>query len=513
MALKYPINVYDFSEMIDDGYLYVDKTGLVFNLVTNYKKVFFGRPRRFGKSLLTSTLDYYFQGRSDLFKNLEIYKLEKDWKKYPVLHFDLSTGLITDAAKIESDLNIKLLKYEKVYGKGEGEIDPGQRLGGIIERAAEKAGMKPVVLIDEYDKPVLDVLGDKDKLKEVRTVMQNFYAPLKAAKLRFLFITGITKFSQMSIFSQLNDLEVISMLSEYASLCGITEEEMLRDLDEGIQDMADDKGWTKEECFKKLKENYDGYHFSHKSPDVYNPFSLLQALKKHELGSYWYASTPSFLIEQMKKFNVSPQLLGRQQSYASAFDVSIEDMQSITPLLFQSGYLTIKGYIEDPETYFLDIPNKEVRIGLMECMVSFLGIDSVIPARKLADDMYVAFKTEDFDKVMQLLQTYLATVPYTTIKDSEGHYQSLLYVLFSLLSKNVQVETRTSRGRVDVVVESPKYIYLIEIKLNKSAEDALEQIDLKQYADKFSLETKPIRKVGVNFSKKTRNITDWKIVE
>jgi len=317
----------------------------------------------------------------------------------------------------------------------------------------------------------------------------------------------------MSIFSELNNLKVISMLPKYASLCGITEEEMLRDLNEGIQKMADLKGWTKEECIAKLKRNYDGYHFSYQSPDIYNPFSLLQAIESTEIEKYWYASTPSYIIEYMKRFHIKPQTLGQQMSYTSTFDVSIEDAESITPILYQSGYLTIKGYDSDRDEYTLDIPNNEIREGLMENMITYLGAGERQAALVLVNDMRKAFNDEDFDKVMKLLQTYLGTVPYTAVKDCEGHYQSLLYVIFSLMSKNVQVETRTAQGRVDVAVESPKYIYLIEIKLNKSADMAIDQIDLKNYADKFALDTKPVKKVGVNFSTKTRNITDWKIME
>jgi len=513
MALLYPIGIQDFDDIVNDGYVYIDKTALIYDMVKSYKKVFLSRPRRFGKSLLASTLDFYFQGRSDLFENLEIYKLEKEWKKYPVFHFDMSTIKVATADGILSELNLKLKAYEKLYGKDEDEILPSQRLGGILVRAKEKTGLPPVVLIDEYDKPVLDVSGDADRLKEVKAVMRAFYAPLKAARLRFLFITGVTKFSQMSIFSELNNLKVISMLPKYASLCGITEEEMLRDLNEGIQKMADLKGWTKEECIAKLKRNYDGYHFSYQSPDIYNPFSLLQAIESTEIEKYWYASTPSYIIEYMKRFHIKPQTLGQQMSYTSTFDVSIEDAESITPILYQSGYLTIKGYDSDRDEYTLDIPNNEIREGLMENMITYLGAGERQAALVLVNDMRKAFNDEDFDKVMKLLQTYLGTVPYTAVKDCEGHYQSLLYVIFSLMSKNVQVETRTAQGRVDVAVESPKYIYLIEIKLNKSADMAIDQIDLKNYADKFALDTKPVKKVGVNFSTKTRNITDWKIME
>jgi len=485
---------------------------LVYDLVNNYRNVFLHRPRRFGKSLLTSTLECYFQGKKELFEGLAMEKLETEWKEYPVLHFDMSDLSSDSIADLKETLAGQLEDYEQIYGIGNPAKALGLRLKKLIKAANKSTGMPPVVLIDEYDKPVLGTISDKERMDEVRKIMQNFYAPLKASNLRFLFLTGITKFSQMSIFSELNNLEIISMLPRYAALCGITEEEMLRDLDFGIQEMADANGWTKEECIAKLKNNYDGYHFSHTSPDIYNPFSLLQAIESGEIEKYWYAVTPSYIIEYMKKFDIKPQTLGRQKSYASAFDVSIQDAVSITPILYQSGYLTIKGYDPNREEYTLDIPNNEIREGLMQNMVTYIGAGSLTAALSLVNDMREAFNDDDFDKVMKLLQTYLATVPYTSIKDCEGHYQSLFYVLFSLMSKNVQVEVRTPQGRVDLVVESPKHIYLIEIKLNKSADMAIDQIDLKHYADKFSLDTKPVKKVGVNFSSETGNITDWKVL-
>jgi len=508
-SMKYPIGVQSFERIREQGYTYIDKTELIYDMVNSYDNVFLSRPRRFGKSLLTSTLECYFQGRKDLFEGLAIEKLEKEWKEYPVLHFDMSgIGVKGD---VEENIVNQLRNYEKLYAVDYIATSLDVRLTNVLAAAKEVTGMPPVVLIDEYDKPVLEVIGDKGKMEDVRDTIQTFFAPLKGANLRFLFLTGITKFSQMSIFSRLNNLKNISMMPKYSALCGITEEEMLRDLDEGISKMADVNDWTKEECVENLKRNYDGYHFSHTSPDIYNPFSLLQAVESAEIGSYWYAMTPTFIIEQMKRYDVMPQDIHRKTCWEGDFDVPIEDMKSITPLLYQTGYLTIKDF-KKPQEYTLDIPNVEVKDGLMKSLLPYLNPCQKITASEIIRNMRDAFYDDDFDSVMKHLQTYLSTVPYTSVKDSEGHYQSLLYVLFSLMCNYVQVEVRTPQGRVDLLVETPQFIYLVEIKLNKSADLAIDQINLKHYADKFSLDTKPVKKVGVNFSTETRNITDWKVL-
>ena len=512
---RYPISISSFKEIIEGNYIYVDKTALVYDLTLEYKYVFLNRPRRFGKTLLTSTLESYFLGEKSLFEGLNIDYQEKAWNKYPVLHFDFSSATYEDGQQLQRELNLKLLQYEEIYGKGEGEIDANQRLMGIIKRARQKANAPVVVLIDEYDKPLLDVMADNEKLKAIRLVMRNFYSPLKSCNddLRFIFITGITKFSQLSIFSELNNLQNISMTPKFATICGITKEEMLAELKDGIKEMAKEEHISEEECMENLRNNYDGYHFSKNSPDIFNPFSLLQALQNQNTDPYWFTSaTPTFLIQQMKKFGVSPLSLGRQRAWASSFDAPTEDMNSITPLLYQSGYLTIKDFDRTTQVYTLDIPNKEVREGLMNSLLPYVvGDDLQIPAQLLVSDMYTAFLKDDFDKVMQLLKSYLSTVPQTDniCKDYEGHYQSLLFVIFSLLCRYVQIEVRTPRGRADVVLESPKYIYIIELKLDRSSESALDQITLKDYSARFALSGKPTIKVGVNFSTETRNITDW----
>ena len=514
---RYPIGIQSFEQVREGKYVYVDKTELVYQLTHSYQNVFLSRPRRFGKTLLVSTLEAYFQGRKELFEGLRMAELETEWKAYPVLRFDMSGATVGTVEELKNYLGMLLGFCEEIYGKGEGEIDLNQRLVGLIRRAKAKTGMPVVVLVDEYDKPLLDVINDEEKMEAARLVMRNFYSPLKMCNgdLRFLFLTGITKFSQLSIFSELNNLSNISLLPSYSAICGITEEEMIRELDGGIEELAKELEVSKDECIDRLKKQYDGYHFSRQSPDIYNPFSLIQALATKEISAYWFASaTPTFLLHQLKRFNVDPQHIGNRHVWASAFDAPTQDMKSATPLLYQSGYLTIKDYDKATEEYTLDIPNKEVRQGLMDSMLPYvLPYEDVIPAQQLVANMYRAFRVDDINTVLEHLKTFLGTVPYTdnTAKDYEGHYQTVLYVIFSLLCRYVQVEVRTPRGRVDVVLESPQKIYLIELKLNGSAEQAVEQIDLKNYPERFALTGKPTVRVGVNFSRETRNVTDWKV--
>jgi len=372
---RYPLGIQTFSEIIENDYVYIDKTEYVYNM-TRSKYVFLSRPRRFGKSLLVSTLKSYFEGNKELFKGLAIEGREKDWTKHPVLHFSLATAKHGIKEKLVSHLNLKLQEYEAIYGQGKGEVEPGERLMGLIKRAYEQTKQRVVLLIDEYDAPLLDVIHEDEKLKELRQVMQDFYSPIKDSDeyLRFVFITGITKFSQLSIFSELNNLNNISMLKDYAGVCGITEEEMLTKLNDGIETLAKELQLSKQQAIDALKDNYDGYHFAASSPDVYNPYSLLKALANKVIRSYRFESgTPTFLIEMLRKFNVSPsELCSATEAVDEDFDAATERMTSIIPLLYQSGYITIKGY--DDGLYSLGIPNKEIHVGLMRSLLpNYLG--------------------------------------------------------------------------------------------------------------------------------------------
>jgi len=520
MAKRYPIGIQTFSEIIGGQWRYVDKTGYAHSLASKYKYVFLSRPRRFGKSLLVSTLHSYFDGRKELFRGLEAGRLETDWTRYPVLHFDMSTAKHMDSKRLEGELNYKLLGYEETYGRSEGEVDCNQRLEGLIRRAHKQTGHPVVVLIDEYDAPLLDVLGDEDALRANRQVMRNFYSPLKACDpyLRFVFITGITKFSQLSIFSELNNLANISMLPEYADICGITGEELDTQFADDVADFAARLGTTRDEARRKLRDYYDGYHFARCSPGVYNPFSLVTALGTGELQSTWFSSgTPTFLIEQMRHFNVSPQQISEMTAAVEEFDAPTENMQSIAPLLYQSGYLTIKNYDPCTELYTLGTPNREVRSGLMKSLIPYVseGITPT-PFYQLMGNMQRAFINDDIDGLMERLKIFFSAIPYAdnARKNYESYYQSLLFVAFSMMCQYTDVEVRTPRGRADMVINSRNKIYIIEVKINKTADFAANQINLKDYGERFLIQGKPIVKLGVNFDAEgTHNITDWKILE
>ena len=369
----YPVGIQTFSEIIGKNYLYIDKTGYVYRMTHSASKyMFLSRPRRFGKSLLASTLHSYFEGRKELFKGLVIEKLETEWMSYPVFHFDMSLAKHVDRERLESMLNIQLYRYEEIYGRLDGEVMLNDRLTGLIQRAYQQTGKQVVVLIDEYDAPLLDVMHEDKNLPILRNVMRNFYSPLKACDpyLRYVFLTGITKFSQLSIFSELNNIKNISMDEPYAAICGITEEEIKEQMSYDLGLLAEKMQITRDEVLAKLKENYDGYHFTWPSPDIYNPFSLFNALNDGKFNSYWFGSgTPTYLIEMLNKFGVLPSEIGGIEAVAAEFDAPTERMTNITPLLYQSGYITIKGYDSVFDIYTLDIPNKEVRIGLMRNLI------------------------------------------------------------------------------------------------------------------------------------------------
>lgn len=369
----YPVGIQTFSEIIGKNYLYIDKTEYVYRMTHSASKyMFLSRPRRFGKSLLASTLHCYFEGRKELFKGLAIEKLETEWMSYPVFHFDMSLAKHVDRERLESMLNIQLYRYEEIYGRLDGEVMLNDRLTGLIQRAYQQTGKQVVVLIDEYDAPLLDVMHEDKNLPILRNVMRNFYSPLKACDpyLRYVFLTGITKFSQLSIFSELNNIKNISMDEPYAAICGITEEEIKEQMSYDLDLLAEKMQITRDEVLAKLKENYDGYHFTWPSPDIYNPFSLFNAFNDGKFNSYWFGSgTPTYLIEMLNKFGVLPSEIGGIEAVAAEFDAPTERMTNITPLLYQSGYITIKGYDSVFDIYTLDIPNKEVRIGLMRNLI------------------------------------------------------------------------------------------------------------------------------------------------
>ena len=512
----YPIGIQTFSKIREGNYLYIDKTAYVYRMTHSASSyMFLSRPRRFGKSLLTSTLHSYFSGRKDLFHGLAMEKLEKEWTEYPVLHFDMSTAKHADSEQLLQELNLKLYGYEQIYGRLDEEVNPNQRLMGLIKRAYEQTGKKVVVLIDEYDAPLLDVVHERENLDVLRNIMRNFYSPLKACDpyLRYVFLTGITKFSQLSIFSELNNIENISMDEPYAAICGISEDEIRSQMEEDVDRLAKNLEVTPEEALMKLKENYDGYHFTYPSPDIYNPFSLLTAMEKGKIGSYWFGSgTPTYLIKMLDKFGVKPSEIGRKQLKSSAFDAPTETMTDAVPLLYQSGYITIKDYNKMLDLYTLDIPNKEVRLGLMESLLPHYVDNKTPEATTMVAYLFYDIQNGDMDAALHRLQEFLSTIPYCDNTKFEGHYQQVFYIIFSLLGYYVDVEVRTPRGRVDIVLRTRTTLYLMELKLNKSAGEAMEQIDLKNYPERFALCGLPIVKVAVSFDSERCTIGGWEII-
>lgn len=516
MALKlYPVGIQTFERIRKENKLYIDKTEYVYRMTHSGGCYFFlSRPRRFGKSLLVSTFESYFSGKKELFEGLAIEKLEQEWMEYPVLHFDMSGGKHMEKEQLEDYLSNRLEAEERKWGTTHSKRGVNDRLTELITTAYEISGKQVVVLIDEYDAPMLDVAHERKTLDELRNVMRNFYSPLKMCEpmLRFVFLTGITKFSQVSIFSELNNIKNISLDDEYAGVCGITKEELLTQMSEDIDVLAEALEMTREETIAKLKENYDGYHFSPASPDVFNPYSLLNCFDDKNFGAYWFSSgTPTYLINMLRKFKVLPAKIGRSLARSSAFDAPTENLKTITPLLYQSGYITIKGYDKMSQLFTLDLPNKEIKVGLFESLLPYYLEGMYAEEGDVAiAQMSVLIRQGDMDGALRLLQEFLGTVPYCNNINYEGHYQQVLFIIFTLLTHFVvDVEVHTPNGRVDVVMETEDTLYLIELKLNKSAQAAMQQINLKQYDQRFARCGKPIVKVGVNFDAKKGNIEDW----
>ena len=517
-ALKlYPVGIQTFEELITRDLLYVDKTEYIYRMTHGGGKYFFlSRPRRFGKSLLASTFQSYFEGKKELFKGLAIERLEKEWTEYPVLHFDMSGGKHLDKDQLQRYLLYILEENEKRFGVKSDSLDSNIRLSNLIQTVCEQTGRQVVVLVDEYDAPLLDVVHEETVLSMQRDVMRNFYSPLKMCEpyLRFVFLTGITKFSQMSIFSELNNITNVSMDDDYAGVCGITQEELQTQMSADVDALGEKLGKKRGKMLAALSEYYDGYHFSEQSPDVFNPFSLLNAMAKGKLDYYWFSSgTPTYLVNMLDKFEVMPSEIGGCEADKSEFDAPTEKMTTIMPLLYQSGYITIKGYDPETELYLLDIPNKEIRVGLYRSLLpNYIGMNTVKGTTTIAK-MSAAIRHNRIDEAMEMLQAYLGTIPYCGNTDYEGHYQQMMYVIFSILNNYVDIEVRTPRGRVDMVLRTATHLYLFELKIGKSANAAMSQINLKDYAKRFALCGLPVVKVGINFDVETHTISDWKVEE
>ena len=518
MARKlYPIGIQTFERIRKEDKFYVDKTEYIYRMThTDGTYFFLSRPRRFGKSLLVSTFQSYFEGKKELFEGLAIEKLEKEWNEYPVLHFDLSKGKHMEKEQLNRYLLDIIEKQEARFDCKSNKIDVNIRLDALINAVYRKTGKQVVVLIDEYDAPLLDVAHEKEKLEELRNTLCNFYSPLKGneSMLRFVFMTGITKFSQLSIFSELNNITNVSMDEPYAGICGITKEELLTQMSDDIDALAEHLELSREETIQELKDHYDGYHFTWPSPDVYNPYSLLNCFAKQKMDSFWFGSgTPTFLIEKMREFHVLPSQLGKVRAKAASFDAATERMTSLTPLLYQSGYLTIKDYEKKIDVYTLDFPNKEIEVGLFDSLLPGYLESGIDAGRVVVADISTYVNSGEIDEALQLLADFLETIPYCDNTHYEGHWQQTLYIMFALLTNyDILVEQHTAKGRIDITMETADIIYVMELKFNKSAEEALAQIEAKHYADAFKMSGKKVVKIGLNFSVKDEvNCLEWKI--
>ena len=509
----YPIGEFVFEEIRNRGYVYVDKTAAIYQLVSTNKYYFLSRPRRFGKSLLISTLDAYFSGKKDLFRGLAIDKMEKDWVKYPILHLDLSSNRYSDVATLEKALDAKLERFEKKYELRNNHYTLSDRLVNIIHRAVEVEGQKVVILIDEYDAPLLDVMGNRAKLEGLRNTMRSFFSPLKTEEsfLRFVLLTGITKFSQMSIFSELNHLDNISMSDRYSAICGITENELLTQFGTDIHELAQANAESDEEAFAHLKAYYDGYHFSANSEDIFNPFSLLNCFNTNTYDTFWFSTgTPHFLLDILQKTGTELPELSAIHARKSSFDRPTEDERDMTALLYQSGYLTIKEFNPIAQTYTLGFPNEEVRTGFADSLANYNTPSYLTEQDNMITIVRMALSKGNIDECIQALYTFFAGYPYDTNNNNEKHYQGILYTIFTLIGARPITEKVIANGRIDMVLELPEYVYIFELKVNHSAEIAIDQIKTKGYAEPYVLSDRVVHLVGVNFDSKTRNIDGWK---
>ena len=524
MARKFPIGIQTFAEIREKGAIYVDKTDLIYKLSNDGKVYFLSRPRRFGKSLLIDTLAEYFSGNRELFTGLAIDKLETEWKKHPLLRFDFSKKKYLRPEMLDESLDKMLSSYEEIYGRNPKDKTPSSRLDSLIVSAEKMSGQKVVFLVDEYDAPLLDTLVDKDSFEKMRQTLRDFYSPLKAndAHIKFIFITGITKFSQLSIFSELNSLKIISMLDEYASICGITEDEMKTQMKPEVQVFADAVEKSFEQACVALKQKYDGYHFSPKSPDIYNPYSLLNALQDRTLKNYWFETgTPTFLVEQIRNYTIDPIAFETGiQVTEDEFNVPAEYSNNPIPVLYQSGYLTIKGFDKSKFLpYTLAYPNEEVREGFIKGLLKNYSGQEATAYNTVANTIIDGFNSGDVDSVMDAIKAYLSDVPYDAAKRDERFYRTLIFGVFYLATPFlVECERKSARGRADIIVETKTAVYAIEFKLDGSIDEAFEQIDDRGYLEPYrnhrteKCEQKMLYKVAVNIDSAKRTLGEWKIV-
>ena len=511
MGKLYPVGIQNFEKLRGDGYWYVDKTEQMYRLVTTGSYYFLSRPRRFGKSLLISTLEAYFQGKKELFEGLAVHGLEKEWLEYPILHLDLNTRKYDTPEALEQELSKHLEQWEKEYGDEYSGRAVEERFYHIIRMAYEKTGRRVVILVDEYDKPMLQAIGDDVLQDRYRSTLKAFYGALKSQDgyIKFAFLTGVTKFGKVSVFSDLNNLMDISRDERYTDICGISEKELLDNFSEDIQELAGANGQTYEQACAQLKEDYDGYHFCPDSIGIYNPFSLLNTFKSRRYGSYRFETgTPTYLVELLKKNRCDlKETFGIEADDGMLDNIFIDD--NPVPVLYQSGYLTIVGHGSLPGTYRLGFPDLEVERNFVRYIFPFYAnVDRVRSASEIKQFVRDV-RSGDIDGFMERLRSFLAGCPYELARDIELHYQNVLFIVFRLAGLYTEVEYRTSRGRIDLVLQTADYIYVMEFKLDGSAEDAIKQIEDRQYALPFASDPRKLFKIGVNFSSTTRNIEKW----
>ncbi|MBQ0114587.1 MAG: AAA family ATPase [Bacteroidales bacterium] len=522
---RYPVDTDQFQKIREQGKVYVDKTDMMYDLADKYNYVFLARPRRFGKSLLCNTFKAYFNGQKELFEGLKVMELEKQWKKYPVFHFILSGLKDCSIPDAKSKLEAFIGDYESGYSRNEADKTPGARFRRLIHNAYEQTGEKAVIILDEYDSPIMRLLGKAEQLEAMRSLLREFYQVLKdeGEYLRFVFITGVTKFSQLSIFSELNNLKQISMLDDYSVICGITQEELDTTLRPCVEEYAQNLEITVDEAYALLKKNYDGYHFSKKSKDVYAPYSLLNALNDNDATHYWFDNaTSGSLLKHLSRFPITRALdYDGVEVSENEFSVPCENADSPMPLLYQSGYLTIASYDRFTHRYELKIPNNEVRKGLIDCLMPIILKRTVADNNSVVAAMARAIFKSNLSEALTALRSYIAKIPYDVItkeewedkEHRESFYQLLLYMAFSMLNSTVDTEVKSIHGRADVVIKTKTDIFVLELKVDDTVENALAQIDSKGYAIPYEADGRKVTKCGISISSEVRNITQWSITD
>ena len=509
---KLPIGIQDFEKLRQDGYLYVDKTGLIYRLISSGDYYFLSRPRRFGKSMLISTLKALYEGKKELFEGLAIAtKPDITWEKHPVLHLDLNTQQYNAPEKLSYVINYFLLRHERMYGieSDSNNYNFGPRFEKLIRTACEKTGKRVVILVDEYDKPMLQAIGNPELQDEFRAILKGFYGALKSMDgcIRFALLTGVTKFGKISVFSDLNNLKDISMDERYADICGITEQELLSNFDGYIERLASNKEMSKQEAVEKLRTQYDGYHFHPKGTGVYNPFSLLNCLDENEFKDYWFETgTPTYLVELLKKHEYNLEKMAHAVISAKGINSIDGNSTDPIPVIYQSGYLTIKGYNPEFGSYTLGFPNREVEKGFLDFLLPYYANLHNTDSAFCIQNFVTEVRQGDTTGFIKRLRSFFSDTPYELVKDVENHYQNVIFILCKLMGFYTRAEYHTCEGRIDLVVKTKKFCYVMEFKLDGTAEQALEQISQKNYALPFEIEDQQIIRIGINFDGKTRNI-------